>query len=226
MGKPVEIEIEPLTNDGRLRARVVARRDGEPVHMDTVTLDNARSRQTFLKRLAKVAEDTDTNNIEAELLRIADEQLQQPEVAATKSPAVPEISKADRAAAMRMLESPRLFDIIVEDIGKLGAEGERDLTLLLYVAMTSRILPDPLGVVVQGASSGGKSFAINTVGQLIPPESKILASSLSANALHYLADPDCLGITRDDAADRPDGASSDAPDIGGCPVANDDPQGT
>ena len=60
------------------------------------------------------------------------------------------------------------------------------MALLLYVIMTSRLLDRPLSVIVQGASASGKSFIIETVAKLMPPEALIQAHDFSDQALYYL----------------------------------------
>jgi len=41
--------------------------------------------------------------------------------------------------------------------------GESANAKLLYLALTTRLLDDPVSVVLKGVSSGGKSFTVDTV---------------------------------------------------------------
>lgn len=56
---------------------------------------------------------------------------------------------------------------------------------ILYLALTSRVLPRPVSAVVKGPSSGGKSFLVETVLGFFPPESYISLTSMSERALVY-----------------------------------------
>lgn len=89
-------------------------------------------------------------------------------------------------AALKLLKSQNLFEKISADIAGIGVAGEENLALMLYVIMTSRLLDKPLSAIVQGASASGKSFIIETVAKLMPPEALIQAHDFSDQALYYL----------------------------------------
>lgn len=88
--------------------------------------------------------------------------------------------------AVMMLKATDLFEHILVDIASIGLTGEAELALTLYLVMTSRLLEKPLCAIVQGASSSGKSYAIETVAKLIPPDEIVMAHDFSEQAFYYL----------------------------------------
>ena len=78
-----------------------------------------------------------------------------------------------------------LIEVIQRDIKSLGLVGEMVLGLLLYVVLTSRILLRPLGMIIGGPSSSGKSTGPAVVAEMMPPEDVIPATSMTPNALYY-----------------------------------------
>ena len=85
-----------------------------------------------------------------------------------------------------MLESPSLMQRIVEDIGLLGVAGEKEFAATVYLTGTSRLLPQPLAVIVQGPSSSGKSYVIKIAASLFPLEAVLVATTLTPQALYYM----------------------------------------
>jgi hypothetical protein len=100
-----------------------------------------------------------------------------------------EIARIARAfeAAEKLVRRADLMVIIVEDIGKLGVAGERDLIATLYLIGTSRKLARPLAGRVKGPRSSGKSFIIEHVARMMPPESVLFATEMTPKALFHMA---------------------------------------
>jgi hypothetical protein len=184
----VTSEIEAVSANGRLKARVTARHDGQAIEIQTMPLDSAKCRTGFVNTVRRKCDHADPEALDAALLAYADEQLRQPPAASPLAQVRPEIPPQLREEAMAMLSSPRLFDEIADDLRRLGIAGERTLGLTLYIAMSSRILETPLGVIVQGASSSGKSHSIKRVSLLIPEQSKLVVTSMTQHALYYSSD--------------------------------------
>jgi hypothetical protein len=91
-----------------------------------------------------------------------------------------------RQEAENMLRQRCLIDRISEDIALLGVAGEKELALTLYLVYTSRKLTHPLAARVRGPSTSGKSHVIERTAKLIPPESVILATQMTPQALFYM----------------------------------------
>ena len=84
------------------------------------------------------------------------------------------------------LRSPNLLRWVVDGIEESGVAGERFLALTIFLTGTSRHLRRPLAVIVQGPSASGKSYSIEQVAKLFPPESILSATDITPNALYYM----------------------------------------
>jgi hypothetical protein len=89
----------------------------------------------------------------------------------TKSELTPE-EKAEKREALwpivaELAQAPDLMDRVVKQVEAMGVVGERELIKLTYISATSRVLEHPVNLITKGASSGGKSFTIKNVLDLI-----------------------------------------------------------
>ncbi len=98
------------------------------------------------------------------------------------------MSAADRELGLSLLRDPRLFERIVEDLSALGYVGEDLNKQLLYLCASSRKLDDPISVLILSQSAAGKSYLVETVRKLMPPEEVVAVTSLSDQALNYIED--------------------------------------
>ena len=97
-----------------------------------------------------------------------------------------QLTESEIELGMEFLTSENLFDRIVQDTELLGYVGEEINKILIYLAASSRKLDDPISVIVMSESAAGKSYLIDTVKKLIPPEDVVSMTSLSEQALNYL----------------------------------------
>lgn len=86
-----------------------------------------------------------------------------------------------------ILKSRDLLRWIVVGIEAVGVAGEHLLALTMYLTGTSRLLEQPLAVIVQGPSASGKSYVIERVAWLFPAEAVLMATDITPNALYYLS---------------------------------------
>ena len=194
---------------GNLRARISARlspppgsacpeRCPEPAegrsrgekYYDNLDLYSARSRAGFAANLAREFS-LEQKRIEKDLVRILEylERERDRSLLADSSREEAYVMTAqERARGMEFLTSPDLFDELVSDMDTLGYVGEKLNKQLLYIAASSRKLADPISVLVIAQSASGKSMLVDTVRALIPPEDVIAVTSLSDQALNYVAD--------------------------------------
>ena len=77
------------------------------------------------------------------------------------------------------------MDRIPEDLRAAGIIGETKLALTVYLVGVSAQLPKPLACIVRGQTSSGKSFVVDRVADLFPPEVVLRATSITTNALYY-----------------------------------------
>ena len=188
---PLEFKWQPVGNQMKAALRVF---DGEDlVEMETVDLAKTAKRTEFAKRLADRA-GVPVEDMEAELLRITNERStanepkpDEPEddLAEQTLAALDRMDQDVREEAERLLEDHALIDRIGADIESVGVAGEDDLRLTLYLVGTSRLLPRPLAAIVQGQSSSGKSYTVERVASLFPPEAVIHATQMTPQALFH-----------------------------------------
>jgi len=178
---------------GNLRARIrakLAHAPGSEKYYDNLDLYSARSRASFAANLAREFS-IEQKRVEKDLVRIL-EYLEAERDRALLTGAHREdtycMSAEERELGMEFLTSPRLFDELVHDMDVLGYVGERLNKQLLYLAASSRKLDDPISVLIISQSASGKSMLVDTVRSLMPPEEVIAVTSLSDQALNYVAD--------------------------------------
>jgi hypothetical protein len=184
------IEYQPR---GRGRGTVTARCGDAVLHVDDISPTNAKQRAAFARAVKEKVPAADLDAIEAELLSLAADAAKgergpsggEPPAAGTDDPlaATPEDVR-EEAAALRA--DPYLIHRVVEDVALLGVAGERVLTATVYLVGVSRLLARPLSAIVQGPSSSGKSYLIEKVSELAPPEAVIRATQMTPQALFHM----------------------------------------
>src|SRR5262249_43166412 len=103
-----------------------------------------------------------------------------------------EAQVARKAASHVCGELARLPDILsrmVETLHVCGLVGEERAVKLIYLALTSRLLDRIVSVAIKGPSSGGKSFLVEVVLKLFPPEASYELTAMSEHALAYGEEP-------------------------------------
>jgi energy-coupling factor transporter ATP-binding protein EcfA2 len=163
--------------------------NGERSYYDGLDLYIARARAAFAGAVHQ-ALGAEPARVERDLVRML-EYLEGERDAALIKPgreSAAKMSEAEREAGMEFLRSPRLFDLVVEDLSALGYVGEDLNKQLLYVCASSRKLDDPISVLILSQSASGKSYLVDLVKRLMPPEDVIAVTSLSDQALNYIKD--------------------------------------
>ena len=177
-----------------LRANIRAQAAGE-LFLDNCDLYSSRSRGSFASGLARLS-GFEAIRIERDLLAIVERLEQDREKALDEAAPRSEIvvpQGEEREEALRFLSSPELFSEIEADMDALGYVGEKVNKLVVYLAGVSRLLAKPLSIYIQAGSSSGKSYLIETVRKLLPPESVLAISSFSDQALNYMRKEDFTG---------------------------------
>jgi hypothetical protein len=88
-----------------------------------------------------------------------------------------------------------ILDELSADLVLAGLAGERDGARLLYLMLTSRLLPwgspgnRPVSGLARGAASTGKSFLTELVLEFFPPSAHFLLSAASKRFLFYTEEP-------------------------------------
>ena len=193
---PVKFQFEPVGKQMRTLIKVFAlEEDGERlIDTDTIDLGKKSKRDEYAARVAE-EHGIPAEEVDAYLLRGTNERSGGNEPEPDTAPA-DDLAEQTRAAleqtdpevqaeAARLLEDPALIDRIEADIEAAGVAGEHDLRLTLYLVGTSRLLPRPLAAIVQGQSSSGKSYPIEKVASLFPPEAIVHATQMTPQALFH-----------------------------------------
>jgi energy-coupling factor transporter ATP-binding protein EcfA2 len=162
---------------------------GGTSYYDSIDLYAARGRASFAQAVHR-AWGAEPVRIERDLVLILerlekerDEQLRM----GSKKETV-EMSGEERERGLALLRDPRLFDRVVEDLTSLGYVGEELNKQLLYLCASSRKLEDPISVLILSQSASGKSFLVDCVKRLMPPDEVVAVTSLSDQALNYIED--------------------------------------
>ncbi|OCQ53715.1 DNA primase [Photorhabdus australis subsp. thailandensis] len=157
---------------------------------DSVDMMSARSRGGYARLAA-----TELGLAEGDLRRslgqllLVLEQCQQAGVSEqTEPPPVPELSEDQRAAALALLQDPKLSERITADLAACGVVGESTNLLAGYLAAVSRKLERPLAVLIQSSSAAGKSSLMDAVLNLIPEEERLQYSAMTGQSLFYLGE--------------------------------------
>jgi hypothetical protein len=80
---------------------------------------------------------------------------------------------------------PDILALFADELHAIGVAGERRAALLLYLAVTSRLLDRIVSVAVKGPSAGGKSYLAKQVVNYFPPSAYYTLSGMSEHALVY-----------------------------------------
>jgi len=155
-------------------------------HIDTLDLYNSRFREGYAEACAKYLKVKQIVALAelSELITV----LEQERVAMRErqnKPEVPSMTDKERAEALEALKSKDLLKRIVSDFEAIGFIGEKHNKLLGYIAAVSRLLPDPLAILILSRSGAGKTSLQDAVCKFIPPESVIQYTRLTGKSLFY-----------------------------------------
>jgi hypothetical protein len=189
---PLDFRWSPVGKQTKVSLRVLA---GEDVlEDDTIDLGKQSQRIAFAERVA-AAGDVPVEDVANELLAILDQRRAANEPKPDAAPdddlaeqtraALEQTDQDVREEAERLLEDPALLERIGVDIETAGVAGEQDLALTLYLVGTSRLQRRPLAAIVQGQSSSGKSYTVERVASLFPPEAVVYATQATPQALFH-----------------------------------------
>ena len=192
-----------------LRVNLLASR-GDGFHVDTLDLYSARQRTVYVKQAAvemAVKEEVvkrDLGRVLLKLEELQDEQIKK--VLEPKQDATAAMNEPDRAAALELLQDPKLLDRILGDLERCGVVGEETNKLAGYIATVSRHLEAPLAVMVQSSSAAGKSSLMEAILALLPEEHRVQFSAMTGQSLFYMGETDLkhkvLAIVEEEGASR------------------------
>jgi DNA primase catalytic core len=185
--------VRGLTPTGLDRLKVNLRiQAGNRFHLDNLDLYSHRSRSALIQELLRlfgvVREELlpEINTLIDTLENIRLDLAKRGEDAG--GPARVEISERDREEALRMLRAPDLLERVLADFEPAGFVGEHTALTLGYLGTVSRLLDDPLAVLIISRSGAGKSFLQDALCDFVPEESLAKYTRLTGQALFYKAE--------------------------------------
>jgi DNA primase len=192
-----------------LKVNLLAAR-GEAFYVDTLDLYAAKARASYVTQAAlelQVNEDIVKTDLGRVLLKL--EALQEAAIndaLKPQAPTHPEMSEAEREAALALLRAPNLIERIDADFDLCGLVGERTNKIVGYLAAISRKLERPLGVVIQSSSAAGKTTLLDAVLAFVPDEERVKYSAMTGQSLFYMGETNlkhkALAIVEEEGASR------------------------
>lgn len=88
-----------------------------------------------------------------------------------------------------LAQLPNILDRAADVLEQHGVAGERRVLKLIYLIVTSRVLPRPINASIKGPSSSGKSYTLERVLSLYPEDAYYSLSGMSEKALIYDDEP-------------------------------------
>ncbi|MEO8380810.1 MAG: CHC2 zinc finger domain-containing protein [Acidobacteriota bacterium] len=182
---------------------------GEQVFLDQVDLVSARQRAQFVKQAAVdigVKEEIVKNDL-ASIYREL-EALQEKLISETLAPKDkrPRLNEEDTAAALELLRAPDLLERVHTDYERCGVVGERTNKLVAYLAAVSRLLDEPLAIIIQSSSAAGKTKLMDAVLDFVPEEERIRYSAMTGQSLFYFEGQELkhkiLAVSEEEGAER------------------------
>ncbi len=158
-------------------------------YVNVLDLYQAKARASFIEEAARetvLEPELIKRDLGKLLLALEQRQEEKLRAAAPVSPVV-SLSETERAEALAWLTGPDLVTRLRAAL-KSSLIGEETNALLIYFACVSRKLESPLAIIIQAASSGGKSTLMEAVIRFFPEEEKVKYSALTGQALYYLGE--------------------------------------
>ena len=176
----------------QLRVNILATRD-ELVHLDTFDLCKAKSRTSFIKATAAelyIDEAIIKQDVGKLLLQLEQLQTDRIEAATKPNETKVELTASEKREAMKFLKDPNLIDRILADYDTCGLVGEATNKLVCCLACVSRLLKQPLAVLIQSGSAAGKTSLMDATLGFVPSEHQIRYSAMTGQSLYYMGQSD------------------------------------
>jgi len=180
--------VRGLTAVGLDRLRVNLRIEGSSrMHLDTLDLYGHRARTALVKELARLFEQPE-EELAREVASLI-ETLEAVRLDLTKdgaaAPARITMPDRERDEALALLRAPDVLDRVLADFERVGCVGEKTTLLVGYLGLVSRLLDDPLGLIIVSRSGAGKSSVQDALCDVVPDEDLVRYTRLTGQALFY-----------------------------------------
>lgn len=182
---------------------------GELVFLDQLDLVSARHRAAYVKQAAidlGVKEEVIKHDIASVYRQLEGAQEEMIRRSLAPKAARPPMSEEDMHAAMEFCRDPHLLDRVLADYDRCGVVGERTNKLVAYLAAVSRLLDDPIAILVQSSSAAGKTKLMDAALDLVPEEERVRYSAVTGQSLFYFTESNLkhkiLAISEEEGAER------------------------
>ena len=182
---PPEFNLEWMPSGKKAVIRLYS--DRKLIHTDELTPTKDRDRERFAKKASELG--ASFEDINQQLLSVSDEFLLSTSQASSRAAETQPLDSMDDYVVAEAEEILRTGDPLrqaYDDAVEIGLVGEHKLIAILYLIGVSRLLTKPMAAIVQGSSSSGKSYSIEKVAELFPPESKLLCDQMTPQALFHM----------------------------------------
>jgi DNA primase len=176
----------------KVNVRVQHGKDGQAgsaFHLDTFDLYNARARAAFIAAAEQVT-GADKAALDGDLCQLVNhlEAHQERQIFALLKieDTTPAMSPEEETEALKILKSPKLLDVVIQDLHRCGLVGEETNLSVAWLVSLSRKLDRPLGVCVMSRSAAGKSSLLEAVAQFVPDEDRHQYTALTPQALFHM----------------------------------------
>lgn len=154
--------------------------NGKVSYYDSIDLYASRGRASFAQGLYRTW-GISPERVEMDLVRILEllEKERDERLLSKSKTVTTELTEEEKILGMNFLKDRNIFRRITEDMSTMGYVGEELNKILLYLCASSRKLDDPISVLIISQSASGKSYLVDTVRRLMPPEDVVAVTSLS-----------------------------------------------
>jgi hypothetical protein len=177
--------------------------------VDTLDLYSARLRGAFIHQAADalgVKESVLQRDLGHLMLRL--EQLQEKliETALEPDEAPASMTETEKREALEFLKDPNLTQRILDDFTTCGVVGEEANKLVAYLGAVSRLLDEPLALLIQSTSAAGKTTLLEGVLRFVPEQERVAFSAMTGQSLFYMGETELqhkvLAVAEEEGADR------------------------
>ena len=117
--------------------------------------------------------------------RLEAERLQLFEATQTPADTLQPLSKEEEQTAIKSLKAKDLMNRTFKAFEVMGICGEAHNSMILFLAMLSRMLTEPISVICMAGSGAGKSYLIDKIGDCVPPAEIREYTQLTAASLYH-----------------------------------------
>lgn len=161
--------------------------NGGLFHIDTLDLYQSKARIAFSEECSQRLDIKESSAIMDELsglINVLEQERIRMQEQKGKS-TIPTMTEEEKKEALTALKDKNLIRTILDDFNAIGLVGEDHNKLLGYLGAVSRLLADPLGILILSRSGAGKTYLQDAICKFIPEESVIQYTRITGQSLFY-----------------------------------------